>query len=68
MYYTKISGMQIIHAEERQQYELENGVELFRYPEYIEVSKKPTPEEAAIIFSICKGGVLCARIGKTEKL
>jgi len=68
MYYTKISGMQIIHAEERQKYELENGVELFRYPDCIEVSKKPTREEAEVIFEICKGGALCARAGKTEKL
>ena len=68
MYYTKISGMQIIHAEERQQYGFEKGGELFRYPNYLEVSKKPTRKEAEAIFSICKGGVLCARAGKTEKL
>ena len=48
----------IIHKDQAQPY----ADDLARYPNYFEVTKKPTFHEAEVIFKICKAGNLCARI------
>lgn len=58
---------QIIHRGEAIPY----AEDLATYPEYFQVERKPTLEEAEVIFSVCKPQTLCAGYGKnakTEKL
>jgi hypothetical protein len=56
----------IIHRKQAEQY----AADLATYPEFFTVTRKPTLQEAEVIFSICKPGNLCSGIksAKTEKL
>ena len=60
------SDHSIIHMEPAAPY----AEDLAQYKQYFSVERKPTLEEANVIFSVCKSGTLCAGIkrAKTEIL
>ena len=71
MYFTTFntgtdSEFSILHANPARQY----ADDLATYEPYVQVTRKPMADEAQTVFSIIKGGSLCAGISsaKTVKL